>query len=96
MEIDSYELRELMKKESINLIDIRDYYSYCQGSIEGSIHIPYQSLSSFPEKYLKKDQTYYIFCNHGSNSRRLRDFLLRRGFDIVNIRGGYIDYKDSY
>lgn len=96
MEIDSNELKELMIKKHLNLIDIRDHYSYSNGTIDGAVNIPYQELILSFNQYLKKGECYYLFCQHGSNSRMLRDFLSRRGFLVININGGYQGYKDSH
>lgn len=94
-EIDSYELIELIKKENIHLIDIRDSYIYSSGTIGNAKNIPLNYLLTNPDDYLEKNKTYYFFCNYGSNSKRLCNFLSRRGYDVVNIVDGYQGYKDS-
>ncbi len=94
-EIDSYELIDMMKKENLNLIDIRDSYISSSGTIANAKNIPLNFLITNPSDYLNYNDTYYIFCERGSNSRRLCSFLHRKGYHVVNILDGYQGYKDS-
>lgn len=94
-EINSKELKTLMKKNSINLIDIRDYYSYSLGTINNSINIPANLLFANPHSYLDKNKEYYIFCNSGNTSFKLCNYLSNLGYKVVNIIDGYMGYQDS-
>ena len=46
----------------MKIIDIQDKLSYKKDHIEGSINIPYDELLNNYRAYLKKDETYYIYC----------------------------------
>ena len=95
-EIDIYKLKELLKNNNLNLIDIRDNYSYLNGTIKNAKNIPYNELLINPNKYLNKNETYYIFCQFGSSSNGLCSRLASLGYDVVTILGGYSSYvKDS-
>lgn len=95
-EIDSLELNEILRRNNnINLIDIRDSYSYISGSIANAKNIPSSYLISNPDKYLDKNKDYYLFCNYGSTSRRLCQYLTRLGYQVINITDGYKGYEDS-
>ena len=59
-EIDIYKLKELLKNNNLNLIDIRDNYSYLNGTIKNAKNIPYNELLINPNKYLNKNKTYYV------------------------------------
>lgn len=73
-------------------IDIRDTRSYKMGHIEGAINIPALKLYKSPSLYLKKDETYYIYCQSGSNSRLLVNYLNSMGYVCINLEGGYSKY----
>ena len=45
-----------------------------------------------PEKYLKKDEKYYIYCALGMKSPKLCNKLSNLGYNVVNILGGYNEY----
>lgn len=94
-EIDTYELIDLLNSKSVNLIDIRDNYIYSKGTIKNAKNIPTNSLITNPEIYLNKNEYYYIFCNYGTTSRSLCDYLSRQGFKVINIIGGYHSYLED-
>lgn len=94
--IDIYELKKLLYEKKLNLIDIRDNYSYLSGTIENAINISSNTLIENPSKYLDKNKKYYIFCNHGSSSEFLCNYLTKLGYDTTSIIGGYNSYiKDN-
>ena len=75
-----------------NIIDIRNIKKYNQSHIEGAINIDQYDLLFNPSKYLKKDETYYIYCNSGVSSRVVVNRLNSLGYHTVNIDGGYNNY----
>jgi len=72
------------------IIDIRDFSSYQKGHLNGAISIPFNKLLLYPEKYLRKDVEYRLYCNSGSQSKMLTSYLNRLGYHCVNIEGGYL------
>ena len=56
-------IKELLKMNNINIIDIRDNYSYNEGHIKNAKNIPYYSLLSNHSIYLNKNEIYYLYCN---------------------------------
>lgn len=85
-------LQELIKKNNPIIIDIRNENEFLMGTIPTSKNIPAIRLEVSPEKYLHKDQTYYIFCNNGKRSKVLSQKLNIQGYKTVNIIGGYLNY----
>ena len=78
---------------NMNLIDIRDNYLYNLGHVLNAVNIPMNFLIMNPSNYLKKDEIYYIYCNRGINSRKTCELLTNVGYNVVNINGGYTEYK---
>lgn len=95
MNITGIELKEKLEHNNINLIDIRDPYQYDAGTIKDAKNISMNALITNPEQFLNKNEVYYIFCNYGSSSRMICEYLRRKGFLVVNLIGGYQAYKDS-
>lgn len=85
-------LQELMYKNNPNIIDIRNENEFLMGTIPLSKNIPAIKLEISPEKYLNKNETYYIFCNNGKTSKVLTEKLNIQGYRTVNIIGGYFNY----
>lgn len=84
------ELKGMIGK--INIIDIRKTYLYKLGSIPSSKNIPSLFLLNDPSKYLNKETTYYIYCTQGMESPKVCEELSKKGFNVVNVLGGYHDY----
>lgn len=85
----SISIKELMKQNGANIIDIRTKESYNNRHINGSVNIFVNELYLRPEKYLQKGKKYYIYCQRGNSSKRLCQFLMLKGYNAVNIIGGY-------
>lgn len=76
----------------VNIIDIRKNFLFNLGSIPSSKNIPYSFLLSDPNKYLNKEEEYYIYCTQGMESIKVCEELSKKGFKVVNVLGGYHDY----
>lgn len=84
--------KELWTKKNIQIIDIRSPEKYLEGHIPGALSINAYDLLFHTEKYLKKEETYYLYCDSGIRSRMLTEKLNRKGYSTVNITGGYHNY----
>ena len=87
--LDNINILELKQLENINIIDIRSYEKYNTNHINGAIHIDFDKILIYPEKYLDKSKKYYIYCQTGVKSSNLCKILKNNGFNVVNILGGY-------
>lgn len=90
-DITTTQLRNLIPGAKI--IDIRDNYQFNLGSIPTSINIPMNFLLTNPDSYLTKNNTYYIYCEYGSRSKGVCNELTKKGYNAVNILGGFSEYK---
>ncbi len=88
-EITMQELKEILSRRSIRLVDIREHYEYERGTLEGAINIPFRMLREFPEKYLLKEEIYYLFCGSGIHSVLLAQKLRPLGYQIVAVTDGF-------
>ena len=87
---------ELLKLNNPNIIDVRDNYSYNQGHIKNAKNIPYYSLLSNYNIYLNKHEKYYLYCDHGRQSKEISDRLNAFGYDTSYVKEGYLDFKNNY
>lgn len=76
----------------VDLIDIREPYEYKSGSLNSAKNIPMDQLLNEPDKYLNKDKEYYIMCQSGGRSSRACGNLVKKGFNVVNVVGGFGSY----
>lgn len=87
--MENISIEELKKLSDINLIDIRSREKYNNNHISNAKNISLEELLIRPEKYLCKFEKYYIYCQKGIQSRKLCQILLKQGFVVVNVTGGY-------
>ena len=82
-------IEALLKVNQPNIIDIRSIEKFNDNHIEGAKNIPMIFLLKDPSKYIDINQTYYIYCQKGINSIKVCQNLLKKGYKIYNIIGGY-------
>lgn len=89
-------IKELLNKNNINIIDIRDNYSFNEGHIKNAKNIPYYSLLSNHSIYLNKQEKYYLYCNYGKQSMEISNRLNLLGYNTYYIKEGYLYFKNNY
>lgn len=88
--VNNITIQELLKlNKSSNIIDIRGIESFNNGHIDGARNIPYNLLLVNPQKYLVKNELYYVYCQRGTKSVKLCQYLNSKGYKTVNVLGGY-------
>ena len=103
--LNSNQVKELIKKKEISLIDIRDIRElWKEGTIENSKHIPRGML----EFWLDPESSYYkvnkveeikkmvLFCALGLRSALATKSLVEMGFtNVAHVEGGFDALKKS-
>lgn len=82
-------ISELNNLSSCNLIDIRSAQKYHDGHILNAKNIPFEQLILYPNKYLDKESIYFIYCQKGNKSKYVCQILANKGYNVVNVNGGY-------
>lgn len=82
-------INEFLKVSNPNVIDIRSVQKFNDNHIPGALNISANLLLNSPERYLKPNLTYYVYCQKGSSSRTLAQILRVKGYNVFNIIGGY-------
>ena len=73
------------------IIDIRTFAEYNNYHYPGSINIPRLNLLKSPEKYMNKNNEYYLLCSKGLLSNKTTNILNALGYNCYSIIGG-IEY----
>ena len=103
--LNTNEVKELLEKKEITLIDVRDIRElWKEGTIENSKHIPRGML----EFWLDPESTYYqsnkiqnvkkmvLFCALGWRSALATKSLVEMGFkNVAHVNGGFDALKKS-
>ena len=74
-------------RASLLIVDVREFYEFDAGHIEGAQHIPLRQLPAKHEG-LAKDRAVVFACQIGQRSGLAADFLRERGWDAHNLEGG--------
>lgn len=82
--------------ENINLIDIREHHEFKIGTVKGAKNIPSEELLKNTDKYLNKDEKYYIMCRAGSKSLKTCQELWAKGYDVYDVAGGFSQYEGEF
>lgn len=82
-------ISELMALNTNNIIDVRSSTEYNLGHLPNAKNVPSMHLLAHPEKYLNKDETYYIYCQTGMTSDKICQILNKKNYKLVNVIGGY-------
>lgn len=89
--VDVNDLEESLGK--ISLIDIRESDQYEEGHLPTAKNIPMYEILREPDEYLNKDKEYHIICRSGRKSSFTCNELMLKGFKVINVSGGTIDYR---
>lgn len=83
------QINDLPKIQNILVIDVREPSEFRMGHIPNAINIPVNDIVQNYEKYLYKDQEYYIYCKTNIRSSRVCNFLANLGYEVILLDGGY-------
>ncbi|GIL67291.1 hypothetical protein Vafri_20707 [Volvox africanus] len=87
---DELNLQELVSDPGTVLVDVREPSELEKvGKVEGAINMPLSSLRQQLSKLQDKDKKYYVYCQVGLRGYVATRQFLQRGFDAVNVSGGF-------
>jgi rhodanese-related sulfurtransferase len=85
------ELKALLAKEKIQLLDVRSPKEVKEGFIETALFANYFD-ADFTEQALKqldRSKPVYLYCKSGNRSGKSAIILKEKGFEVYNVLGGY-------
>jgi rhodanese-related sulfurtransferase len=90
IEIEGDKLTELHEGDSdYTILDIREPYELNSGIIDGSIHIPMNSIPNRLDELPEKSSKLVIYCAHGVRSYSVTAWLREQGWeDSWSLAGG--------
>lgn len=79
--------QNLMSK--IKLIDVRTSEEYRRGHIAQAENIPLNEINT----YRGKEKQLFVICQSGMRSKSAARILMKKGYDVKNIRGGMAQWS---
>ena len=89
------ELKELLSKEQIQLVDVRTPKEVKQGAIENAMYVNFFD-TDFTEKIIQKldkEKPVYLYCRSGNRSGKACKILQEKGYEVYNVLGGFNQWK---
>ena len=85
--IDSISTSELESKlkEPIQLLDVRTPTEFRRGHIKNAKNVPLSEIGSYTPA---TKETLYVICHSGVRSKMAAKKLKKKGYDVINVRGG--------
>lgn len=83
-----------MAQEGALVIDVREPFEYASGHVPDSELVP---LGQLPHRHseLPRNRRILTMCQSGNRSGQAAMALSRLGYDVVNIRGGMLDWTSA-
>jgi rhodanese-related sulfurtransferase len=88
----SRHVAELLEKNQIQLIDVRQPHEFEAGRIAGARHLELAQLASHAEE-IDREKPVVFYCRSGARSAMATDAFLGAGFDAHNMVGGLLDWQ---
>lgn len=92
LEVEPKTAKELISKNEIQIIDVRDPFEFEAGNI-GGINIPLSDLGNHIPSLSKSDKL-LLLCRSGSRSQKAQAKLMANGFEnVFNLKGGLVQWR---
>jgi rhodanese-related sulfurtransferase len=79
----------------VQVVDCREPYEWKAGRIEGSIHIPLNTILAGATGQLDPEKTTVVVCRSGNRSELATLMLRARGFEAYNLEHGLEEWADQ-
>ncbi|WP_439129378.1 rhodanese-like domain-containing protein [Polaribacter sp.] len=93
--ISTKQLKTLLAKENIQLLDVRSPEEIKQGFIKTAVFANYfdTNFAEKAKKLLDISKPVYLYCRSGNRSGKSAIILKEKGFEVYNVLGGYNQWK---
>lgn len=91
------EFSQIIKADSVVLVDVRTADEFNAGHIEGALNIDVlqDDFKTKATTSLPKSKTVAVYCRSGKRSLKAAGILAKEGYRVVNLRGGWLEWTGS-
>ncbi|HEX6849064.1 MAG TPA: rhodanese-like domain-containing protein [Chitinophagaceae bacterium] len=79
-------IKEILKKEDVALIDVRDPWEYEEGHVNHAVNIPLTEIPAKLDEFRKLNGPIILYCRSGNRSGTAVQLLRMAG--ILNVHNG--------
>lgn len=79
----------------VQILDVRTPAEYAEGHIYNAINVDVKSaqFEKRVEVAISKDRLVAVYCRSGRRSKTAADFLVSKGYDVVDLNKGFIEWQ---
>jgi rhodanese-related sulfurtransferase len=93
-ELSAEQVKEMLERGEIELIDVREPYEWDAGRIAGATHIELERLASNADR-IPRERKVVFQCRLGARSGMAMQAFRASGWDAYNLSGGIQDWADK-
>ena len=95
--LSAIKFKEAIVKPGVQILDVRTAGEYQSGHIQNAFQANWNDSKEFQERiqHLDKTKTVYVYCQAGARSAAAQNFLIEKGYNVVNLEGGMSSWKMS-
>ena len=95
--ITTSELKTVLEQNKIQLLDVRTPNEIKDGFIATAIFADYFDADFYKKATAQLDKTkpVYLYCRSGNRSGKASKILQEKGYDVINVLGGYTKWKQE-
>jgi phage shock protein E len=83
-----------IETKDVQLIDVRTPEEYNEAHIKNAKNIDFYSEQFYSDmSKLDKNKPLFIYCRSGGRSGKAATQLSKAGFDVYDLKGGFIDWQ---
>ena len=83
----------LVESHQVKVLDVRRQTEFARGHLPGAVNIAHTRLAGRMDE-VPRDQRLLVNCQSGGRSAQAAAYLKRAGYDIVNLKGGMLAWKN--
>ncbi|EUJ21049.1 rhodanese-like domain-containing protein [Listeria aquatica] len=88
--IPSIHVTELAELKGPIIVDVRENHEFQAGHIPRAKNIPLVKIASY-----EPQGKIYLICATGMRSKRAAKILLKKGYEVINVRGGMSQWQGA-
>ena len=96
-DVDVNRFEQIIKSDSVQLVDVRKLDEFTEGHIPGAIHIDVLTPSFLSNALAKLDKKRpcAVYCRSGKRSAIASTLLAKEGYTVTNLLGGIIAWTEA-
>lgn len=95
--VDKAEFAQIIGDGSVVLLDVRTPQEFAQGHIMGAINIDVKDslFISNVQRQVAPGSRVAVYCRSGRRSMSAAQQMVEKGYDVVNLKGGFLAWEES-